>query len=112
MEPPILEGVIVEGDMIAMIPALRYVDHDIIDEKKFLELVPNNFLKNQISSKTHMIFIRPHIWDTRLQKEGILNLFDIPHFGRIQKINVCVKVLLSCVDEGYISVNNPIFINR
>jgi hypothetical protein len=37
------EGVIVEGDMLGLIPTLKYVDHDITDEKKFPELVPTSF---------------------------------------------------------------------
>jgi len=45
MEPPIIEGIIVEGDMLVMILALNYVNHDIIDEKKFPYLVPMKFLK-------------------------------------------------------------------
>jgi hypothetical protein len=45
VEPPIPEGVIVEGDMLGLIPALKYADHDITDENKFPELVPNKFLR-------------------------------------------------------------------
>jgi len=35
MEPLIPEGVIVEGDMLCMIPGLKYVNHDITNEEKF-----------------------------------------------------------------------------
>jgi len=59
MEPPIPEGVIVEGDMLGLIPTLKYVDHDITDEKKFPDLVPSKFLKKHISSETQMIVIQP-----------------------------------------------------
>jgi hypothetical protein len=111
MEPLIPEGVIVEGDMLGLIPTLKYVDHDITDEKKFPELVPNKFLKKYISSETQMIVIEPQIWATGLQKEGILNLFDIPHFGRSQEINACVKMLLSCVHGGYMWLDRPVSID-
>jgi len=90
-----------EGDMLGMIPALKYVDHDITKEKMFPELVPNKFLKKYISSETHMIATEPHVWTMGLQKEGIMNHFDIPHFGKSQEINVCVKMFLSCVHGGY-----------
>jgi hypothetical protein len=111
MEPPIPEGVIVEGDMLGLIPALKYVDHDITDENKFPELVPNKFLKKYISSETHMIVIEPQVWATGLQKEGLLNLFDIPHFGWSQEINACVKMLLSCVHGGYMWLDRPVSID-
>jgi hypothetical protein len=81
MEPLIPKGVIVEGDMLGLIPALNYANHDIIDEKKFPKLLPNKFLMKSISFETHIIVIEPQIWDMRLKKSCMLNLFDIPHFG-------------------------------
>jgi hypothetical protein len=57
VEPLIPEKVIVEGDMFGLIPVLNYTDHEITDEKKFPELVPNKFLKKYISSYNHMIVI-------------------------------------------------------
>jgi hypothetical protein len=111
VEPPIPEGIIIEGDMLGMIPALKYVDHDITDENKFLELVPSKFLMKFISFETHMIIIEPQVWDRGLQKAGLLNLFDIPHFGWSQEINACVKMLLSCVHGGYLWLDRPISID-
>jgi hypothetical protein len=82
VELDILEGVTVEGEMLGLIPTSKYVYHNITDENKFPELVPSKYLKNYISSETQMIVIEPQIWATRLQKERVINLFDIPHFGR------------------------------
>jgi hypothetical protein len=42
VEPEIPEGVIMDGDMLGMIPHLKYIDHDIIDEIIF-GLVPSKF---------------------------------------------------------------------
>jgi hypothetical protein len=64
-------GVIVEEDMLGLIPSLKYADHDITDEKKFLELAPSKYLKRYISAETKMVVIEPEIWATRLQKDGI-----------------------------------------
>jgi hypothetical protein len=49
-----------------------------------------------------MVVIEPKIWATGLHKDGILNLFDIPHFERRVEINACVTNLLRCVHEGYL----------
>jgi hypothetical protein len=37
---------------------------------------------------------------TRLEKENLLNLLEIPHFRHNLEVNACVKVLLSCVHGG------------
>jgi hypothetical protein len=58
-----------------------------------------------------MIFIEPQVWATRLEKERILNLFDIPHFGSIQKINSSVKMLLSCVHGEYMWLDRIVSID-
>ena len=39
-------------------------------------------MKRYINAETKLVVIEPEIWETRLQKDGILNLFNIPHFGR------------------------------
>lgn len=111
MEPSIPKGVIREGDILGLISTLKYAHHDITDEKKFPKLVPSKFLKKSISSETHMIVIEPHAWASGLQKAGLLNMFDIPHFGQSQGINVCVKMLLSCVHGGYMWLNKSVSIN-
>jgi hypothetical protein len=65
-----------------LILILKYADCDITDEKTFLDLMPSKYLKRYVSAETRMVVIEPEIWVTWLQKVGILNLFDIPHFGR------------------------------
>jgi hypothetical protein len=66
--------------MLGLIPTLKYANHDIIDENKFLKLIPSKFPMKFISSEIHMIVIEPQVWARGLQKAGLLNMFDIPHF--------------------------------
>jgi hypothetical protein len=47
-----------------------------------------------------MIVIEPHIWATRLQKVGIMNLFDIPLFGRSKKMNDFIKNVIEFPAQG------------
>jgi hypothetical protein len=49
-----------------MIPSLKYVGHDITDEKKFLDLIPSKFFMKSISYETHIIIIEPQVWDRGL----------------------------------------------
>jgi hypothetical protein len=40
------------------------------------------------------------VWEIGLDKSGILNLLEVPHFGCILEINACVKLLLSSIHGG------------
>jgi hypothetical protein len=42
----------------------------------------------------------------------MLNVMKIPHFGRHQEINACVKLLLSCYHERYLWLNYRITVDR
>ena len=37
-----------------------------------------------------------------LAQSTLLNVMNIPHFGRHQEVNACVKLLLSCYHGGYL----------
>jgi hypothetical protein len=38
----------------------------------------------------------PQAWTHNLAQLTLLNVMKIPHFGRHQEVNACVKLLLSC----------------
>jgi hypothetical protein len=59
-----------------------------------------------------MIVIEPQVWDMGLDKAGILNLFDIPHFGWTQEINACIKMILIFVHGGYMWLDREVSINK
>ena len=46
-----------------------------------------------------------------LEQSGLLNLLKISHFGRAPEVNAVVKVLLSCIDGGYLWLGSRIDIN-
>jgi hypothetical protein len=41
-------------------------------------------------------------WIKGLVQSTILNVMNIPHFGRHREVNTCVKLLLLCYHGGYI----------
>jgi hypothetical protein len=49
--------------------------------------------------KQHIV---SHPWIKELTQSMILNVMKIPHFGRHQEVNTCVKILLSCYHGGYL----------
>jgi len=46
------------------------------------------------------ILLEPHSWEVGIDKSGILNLLEIPHFGQSLEIKLCSKMLLSCFHRG------------
>ncbi len=46
-----------------------------------------------------------------LERSGLPNLLEIPHFGRGTEVNAVVRVLLSCVHGGYLWLSNRIDLN-
>jgi hypothetical protein len=82
---PVLVGVSSDEDMLRNISNLKFMDHDIMDTQKFLELDRDHYLCTRIILGMGAILVDPHEWASWLQKVGILNLFDIPHFRRVQR---------------------------
>jgi hypothetical protein len=66
VELEILLGVIMEEEILGLIPSSKYVDHDITDEKKFSEILSSKYLKRYISTKKNLVMIEPEIWETSL----------------------------------------------
>jgi hypothetical protein len=61
--------------------------------------------------------IVPQQWTHNLVYSTLLNVMKIPHFGRHQEVNACVRLLLSCYHGGYLWLDHritmdPILINR
>jgi hypothetical protein len=61
--------------------------------------------------------IIPQPWTMNLTQSTLLNVIKIPHFGRHQYVNNCVKLLLSCYHGGYLWLDfrvpvNPTLIHR
>jgi hypothetical protein len=52
-------GVIIEGDMLGNIVALKFVDHDITDEKKFSKIAWEKSLCPKIVLGTGAILLEP-----------------------------------------------------
>jgi hypothetical protein len=46
-----------------------------------------------------------------LAQSTLLNVMKIPHFGRHQEVNACVKLLLSCYHGGYLWLNLRIIVD-
>jgi len=77
---PVPPGVSSEGEMLGNIVGLKFMDHDNIDAQKFSELARENCLRTRSVPRTREILLETQEWASRLEKESILNLLEIPHF--------------------------------
>jgi hypothetical protein len=107
----VLVGVRSDEDMFGKFSNIKFVEYDIMDTQKFPELVNDQYLCRRTVLGMGGILVEPQDWASVLQKEGILNLYDIPHFGWSTNINACVKVLLICVHGGTLWLDPPVSID-
>jgi hypothetical protein len=85
------EGVQVESQLLGHVGKLKYSDHDVSDDTKYLELVPRVFMQNIVVNQLGEMIIQPHQWVVGLDRTSILGLLKLPHFGRVQYVIACVK---------------------
>jgi hypothetical protein len=79
--------------------ALRFSDFNLGYRKVYNMLSPHKYL-TKTKGKNYKIV--PQSWTQNLTQSTLINVMKIPHFGRHQEVNACIKFLLSCYHEGYL----------
>jgi hypothetical protein len=82
MLPRIPEEVQVEPQLLGHVGKIKYSDHDVSDDTKYLELAPRVFMQNIMVNQLGEMIIQPHEWAVGLDRTSILGLLKLPHFGR------------------------------
>ena len=90
------------------ITALTFNDFNLGDRKNYSMLAPYNYLTR---TKGKNLKIIPQSWTMNLAQSTLLNFMKIPHFGRHQEVNTCVKLLLSCYHGGYLWIDHRIIVD-
>jgi hypothetical protein len=109
--PCIPDGVQVGPELLCHIRKFKYLDHDIADEDKFLELAKRVYMETVGTSLFGEPLDRPLQWETELEKTRILGLVDLPHFGRGQHRTKCIKKLLAVTYDGDIWLDKLVSID-
>ena len=74
----------------------QFVDYDLADDNNFIELFNSEYMGIKISPYPNVpIILELRTWVNGLMKLGILNMLEVPHFGRIPQVKMCPKMLLS-----------------
>jgi hypothetical protein len=87
----ILVSVKVLPNFLGCVDKLCYADHDVRDRDKFPEFEPQVYLERKEASSIGVPILEPKQWIRGLYNTCIMNLLEIPHFGRGKDVNNCVK---------------------
>jgi hypothetical protein len=81
------------------IATLNFNDFNLGDRNNYSMLDPYKYLTKMKGKNSKII---PQLWTMNLAQSTLLNVMIIPHFGRHQEVNVCVKLLFSCYHGRYL----------
>jgi hypothetical protein len=87
------------------VTTLKFSDFNLRDHKVYSMLSPYKYLTR---TKGKNLKIVPQPWTMNLAQSTLLNVMKIPHFGRHQEVNYCVKLLLVSYHGGYLWLNHRI----
>jgi hypothetical protein len=90
------------------ITTLNINDFNLGYHKNFSMLSPHRYLTRTKGKKSRII---PQPWTMDLVHSTILNVMEIPHFGRHQEVNACVKILMLIFHGGYLWLDRRITID-
>jgi hypothetical protein len=90
------------------IMTLNINDFNLGDCIKFSMLAPLRYLTRMKGKKLRII---PQPWTMDLAQSTILNVMKIPHFGRHQEVNACVKILLWRFHGSYLWLDRCIIVD-
>jgi hypothetical protein len=97
--------------LLGCMERLRYSDHDVADTGKFLEFAQQVYMDNIGTGPFGDPMMQPKQWEAGLENTGILNLVEIPHFGRGKEVNNCIKQLMAVLHGGFLWMEEPISID-
>jgi hypothetical protein len=104
----LLKGIRVVGPQLGQIMTLNINELNLGDHKNYGMLTLHKYLTKKKEKKSKII---PYPWTMDIVRSTILNVMKIPHFGRHQKVNACIKIMLSCFNGGYLWLDRCITID-
>jgi hypothetical protein len=102
------KGIQVDSQLLGHVRKLKFSDHDIADERKYLDLAPQVFMETIVVNPLRGTITKPCQWAARLDRTRILGLLKIPHFGRGQYATTCIKKLLAVTHGGDVWLDKPV----
>jgi hypothetical protein len=99
------KGIHAVGPQLGQILMLKISDFNLGDHKNSGMIAPHKYLTKTMGKKPRIV---PQLWTMDIVRSTILNVMKIPHFGRHQEVNVCIKLLLLRYHGGYLWLDRRI----
>jgi hypothetical protein len=90
------------------IMVLKFNEFNLGDGKNYNILTPHMYLTRMKGKNSRII---PKPWNMDLAQSTVLNVKKIPHYGRNQEVNACVKLLMLCFHGGYMWLDGCIIVD-
>ena len=109
--PSMPEEVWEQGNLLGKIDQLKFQDYNLQDPQKFPQFQADQYLvvREELVTKRQRLALQP--WIEVLEPSGLLNFLRIPHFGQSVEVTIVVKMLLSCMHEGFLWLDRKVDLN-
>lgn len=104
--------VTIEGELLPKILQLKMEDWDFNDRSKYLQFELRNYLQKVYYLERIFTILEPHQWSQGLRRLVLLNMLNVPHFGRSTSNTSCVQQLLISVHDGCLWLGKRILIDE
>lgn len=100
-----------QGNLLGKIDQLKFQDYNLQGPQKFPQFQADQYLlvREDPVTKRQSLALQP--WIEVLEPSGLLNLLRIPHFGRSAEVTIVMKILLSCMHEGFLWLDRKVDLN-
>jgi hypothetical protein len=88
--------------LLRCVEMLQYSDHNVANVGKFSEFAQQVYMDSIGTGPFDDPTLQPKPWASGLANTGILNLVEIPHFGRGKEVNNYVKQLMAVLHGGFL----------
>jgi hypothetical protein len=108
------KGIHTVKPQLERILTLNISNYNLGDHKIYGMLAPHKYLTKMKGKNSKII---PQPWTMDIARSTILNVMKIPHFGRHQEVNACVKLVLLFFHGSYLWLEiritlDPVMIHR
>jgi hypothetical protein len=93
--------------LLGCVVKIRYLEHDVANEERFPKFSQHIYLESIGRGPFGGPILQPKSWVAGLENTRILNLLEIPNFGRGKEVNNCIKKLKEVLHGGFLYMEQP-----
>ena len=97
---PVSEDVEEKGSLLGYVNDLKFQDYNLLDHIELPQFQADQYIVMTVNPSMKVEALTLQAWITSLQPSSLLNLLQIPHFGRSNEINAVIKVFLFYIHGG------------